>query len=406
MTTGASPVHGTLATDTEAPRLVVPALQTSWLRPDTVLRPPGGLPLLVTTSPSEGLTTVRVFVPFDESFAEAGTGRVLAQAAAERVRGTAARVGAQFSALRVPAGIAYSVTGSDEDFDYLASILRSAMAEPTAQDVVVRRLAARARTTIEREQETGRGWVSSDLAARLCPTAPPEAGMSGSLSSISARRLIRFWARTHVRNRASVVVVTRAPLPLVLSSLRTLGLAEGGVQSPASEVAPSSGSAPSLQVLRRWYGEARPLPEEAAAETEVLARLLDDAVTVSGQDYDLFIELRRVRCSSALLAVGTAYRAGDGAMRTRVSGLLGELTESLSEARVREAASDVRATLLAEVSTPAGMAGALGREGGDTGSPDGLAGLYERLGSIGLADMSAFLDALAGLTPLRSELRP
>ena len=88
----------------------LPAVQvaegTSWLRPDTVLRPPGGLPLVLKTSPTAGITTIRAFVPLDESFAEAGSGRVLAQVAAGRVRGAAARVGATFVALRTPSGIA------------------------------------------------------------------------------------------------------------------------------------------------------------------------------------------------------------------------------------------------------------------------------------------------------------
>ena len=379
---------------------------TAWLLPDTVLTPPEGLRLVLKRSPSPGITTIRAFIPLDETFEEAGIGRVLAGLAAERVRGTVARIGATFEASRTPTGIAYAVTGSDEDFDYLAFILRRALAEPGEQAVVVRRIAGRAQRTLERESETGRGWISADLSAKLCPTLAPEAGVASTLSTLTPAGVQRFWRRTHRRERASLIVVSRASRPLVFSALRSLGLPP----TDASEGAPPSTSAPparpQLQVLRRWYGEAHPLPLDARAETLVLARSIDGALGPSPQDYDLFVEFKSTRCADALLVLGTAYRAGDRQMRARVGNLLDELAGSLREGTVRNTASAVGADLLRAAALPASLADALGREGADRGDPGGLARLHARLAEIELEDLATYLEGLARLEPLRSEVRP
>ncbi len=362
--------------------------------------------MLLKASPAQGLSTIRVFFPLDESFAEAGSGRVLARVAAERVAGSAARVGATFEAVRTPDGIAYSVTGADEDFDYLSWILRQAVAEPTESDVIVRRWANRAQVALEQSRETGRGFVQADLLGRLCPALPPEAGLSASLGSTSRERLRRFWLRTHTRDRASIVVVSRASVPLVLSAVRTLDLPEGAGPAPEGGV---DGVAPpphGLQVLRRWYGEARLLPTGAAAETHVLGELLTAAAAQPGRDYEIFLEVRQTRCADALILLGSAYRSGDRDMRAWISGLLGRVSGQLTETEVREAAAAARRALARSAASPAGLAAALGRQGADAGDANGLSRLYDRLGALDRATMVAFLDRVAATTPLRSEVRP
>ncbi len=382
------------------------APRSAWLRPDTVLHPPGAVPLLIKSSPAEGLTAIRVFFPLDESFTEAGMGRILARVAAERVAGGAARVGATFEAIRTPDGISYTVTGADEDFDYLSWILRQAVSEPTESDVVVRRWSSRARLSLEQARETGRGWVQADLLGRICPEVPPEVGLSAPLAGASREGVRRFWRRTHTRDRASVIVVTRAPWPLVLSALRTLDLPEEAGPGPAGTTDAVVPPARSPEVLRRWYGEARPLPGDAPAETRVLGELLRTYATDSGRDYEIFLEVRRARCSAALLAMGTAYRSGDRDMRSRISGLPEWLANEATEGNVRAAAADARRTLARGAADPSGLAAALGREGADAGDPDGLSRLYDRLGLLGQTEMAAFLGRISALTPLRSEVRP
>ncbi|RMH18601.1 MAG: hypothetical protein D6701_06085, partial [Gemmatimonadetes bacterium] len=101
--------------------------------PDTVLRPPGEPPVALVHSAGPGVAVVHaeIVVP---AGARASTPdlEVLRTLALERMHGVARRVGARVDARLRPWGLAYTVSGPEEQFEYLAAALRAGLAAPDA----------------------------------------------------------------------------------------------------------------------------------------------------------------------------------------------------------------------------------------------------------------------------------
>ncbi len=361
--------------------------------------------VILAESPSPGLSAIRVFVPLTEQYGESGAGRVLTRLATERVRGIAARTGAKFAAVRTGRGVAYTVSGSDLDLDYLFVVVSRAAAIPSDGGVVLRRAVQEVRSRLEPAAETGRGWVVADLADRICPTVPPWTGTSQDLARFDGAFLQAFWAKTHTPAHLVVTVATALPQATVLAGLDLIGVQ----LSPTVSGALVDGATPSQSpasrppsVIRRWYGEARPIPVGFEASALVVGELLSTHLS-QGSGYELFAELRETACGPAIFTVGSSFRAGTRPMRQRVQGFVEELAADLDPGSVADAASTLRLRLMSNADTPEGRAEVVGSifEGG----PD-VPTLIDDLAEFRLDDVVALFAAFRATDPLRAEVNP
>lgn len=361
--------------------------------------------LVVATSPSPGLSAVRIFVPAPEGSGEAGAARVLTELATERVRGVAARTGARFSATRDSRGIAYSVWGSDLDLDYLFLVAGRAAAEPADGRVALRSAVQHLVADLEPTTETGLGWVLSSLTDQMCPTATPWTGTIADLEALDAETLRRFWARTHQPGAWVVSVATALPTATVLAGLGLLA-EELPDSSMVTEAAPSPGAGPRSRApaaLKRWYGEARPLPAGSGATALVLGELLATGLTPAGDGFELFAQIRDTSCGQAMVSVGSSYRAGARVMRRQVADLIETLSARVTASQVAAAASLLRLETLAAGDSPEGRARAVGAAFEGRLATSRLAA---DLREVDVDDVLSLLSALRATVPLRAEVNP
>lgn len=343
-------------------------------------------------------------MPATEVFGEAGAARVLIELATERVRGIAARTGARFSATRDSRGIAYSVWGSDLDLDYLFLVAGRAAAEPIDGRVALRSAVQRVAADLEPSAETGLGWVVSSLTDQMCPTAPPWTGRIADLEALDAEALGQFWARTHRPGGWVVTVSTGLPTATVLAGLGLL--ADQLPDSSAVTAVPQEGTggprtrAPA--VLKRWYGEARPLPAGSDATARVLGELIAN-LTPEGDSFELFAQIRETSCGQTLVTVGSSYRAGARVMRRQVTDFIETLSAEVSAGQVAAAASRIRLRLLASGDGPEGRSRTVGAA--FEGRPSMSRSAAELL-DVGVDDVQSLLSALRATVPLRAEVNP
>lgn len=373
------------------------------LPPPTVLDVPSVGLLVLTESPSPGLSAIRVFVPISEQFGEAGWGLVLTRLATERVRGLAARTGARFSATRVKGGIAYVVTGSDLDIDHLFSVVARALSAPKDGRISTQRAVSRVLSDLEPSTETGRGWVTSKLAVELCPTWPRWTGARADLEGLGEGDIEGFWGVTHAPGGLVVTVATSLSQPVVLSALDLvadrLPLGANPVDRTTS-VRASEVPTGAPEVIRRWYGEARAFPANGVAVAHVVVELLAGTLVPQSSGYELFVDIREMECGPALVAVGSSLRGSAGELRTRVTSVVDELAAGIDATRVAEATASVHLRLLAAADTPEGRAAlAAASFEGNAGTRD-----LDALRTIGLEDVTALLDLLRTGEVVRAEI--
>lgn len=373
------------------------------LETPTVLDVPAVGLLVQTESPSPGLSAIRVFVPVSERRGEAGWGLVLTQLAAERVRGLAASTGARFSASRAKGGIAYVVTGSDLDIDHLFSVVARALSAPKDGRIAIQRAVSLLLNDLEAFDETGRGWITARLAVELCPTSTPWTGARADLEGMGEVDIEGFWGATHAPGGLVVTVATSLSQPVVLSGLdlvakQLLGNSNSAERATSTRVSEAPAGAPG--VIRRWYGEARAFPAGDLAVAHVVAELLAGSLVPQSSGYELFVEVRELGCSPALVAVGSSFRISTGELRTRVTSVVDELSAGIDATRVAEATASVYLRLLAAADAPAGRAALA------ASSFEGQAGIrdLDALRAIRLEDVTALLDLLRTGESVRAEI--
>jgi len=132
-------------------------------------------------------------VPFIESAAEAGAGRILAALAEQRMAGSTRQIGARVSASRTPWGLAYSVERADVDLEHLTYLLRLATAEPRPERGVVDAIRAELTVDLERQAESPGDRLLFDLRRAAAPALTPLAGSPGSLRLLDEARLRAAW---------------------------------------------------------------------------------------------------------------------------------------------------------------------------------------------------------------------
>ena len=140
--------------------------------PDTIVQMPDGPRVTLLHADGGGVAALRLSVPFIESAAEAGAGRMLAALAEQRMAGPARQIGARVSASRTPWGLAYSVEGADVDLEYLAYLRRLATAEPRPERGVVDAIRAELTVDLERQAESPGDRLLFDLRRAAAPARP------------------------------------------------------------------------------------------------------------------------------------------------------------------------------------------------------------------------------------------
>jgi predicted Zn-dependent peptidase len=384
--------------------LAGPPVVDPGLRPDTIIRVPGGPTLALFEAGSSETVVIRVSIPLAESPDEAGVGHFIRTQAEARMRNVTSRIGARAEAHRTSTSLVYQVAGASQDLDFLVWALREGMAPPEAG----RHEAARreVRAALDRRLETPEGTLALRLRQALEPGGARLQGTTGTLDRLQAGHVTAAWARSHHPEEARIVVVGQVDPVVTLASLTDLGLAPDG---PIPQLSPPQGTGEALgapEVIRRWVAYAFPLDGTRTASVLVAARHLSGLVRERPGDYEASVELWDLSQGRALVLSGAAYPRGVQAMTSRLSGLLGEAIAELDEARVSTLTGELLTELRITSRTPWGMAELVGQAWDATGSPGEVDRLIEDLAQVRAEDVRAVLETLQGISPVQEELRP
>lgn len=383
-----------------------PVQAASPLAPDTVLAPPGGPRIVLLSAPGEGVAALRLSVPLRESAVEAGAGWLLKELALERMQTLARPVGAQVSASRTPWGVAYAVVGAAADFEFLAYLLREAVAAPAVDTPELGEALARLREESARALETPRGRVVADLRGQVAPGAPPVEGTPGSVAALDAARVREVWQRSHQSSRMTLVVSAPAIPEVVLAATRGMGAPEEEAREPLDAPPPPQPRRTDPQALRAWYGEVWSAGPAEDPHGPVAALLVAEELRRSVRGYEAGVELWELPDRWALAVVGAAYGRDATPMRRTLTGVVRATRDALAPDAVGQAVSRVLGELLVRSRTPAGLVAMVGRALEATGDPLAAARQVEALHRVDVASTRAYLDAALARGPARAEVRP
>lgn len=376
----------------------------SALAPDTVLAPAGGPRIVLLTSPGEGVAALRLAVPLREGSAEAGAGRLLRDLALERMRSLARPVGAEVAAARTPWGLAYSVVGAAADFEYLAYLLRRAVAPPDVEGPGFQEARLHLLGEAAEAAETPAGRVAADLRAEIAPGQRPLTGTPASVRALDGARVREVWMRTHQASAMTLVVSAPVVPEVVLAATHGMGAPEDAAGPPLDAPVPAE-QPPAPEALRSWYGEAWPAPP-GDPRSLVVASLAADRLRSAPAGMEATVELWDLPGRSALAVIGSAYGGDAQAMRRAVSGVLAGVRARLDAAAVAAAAAAVRRGLLLESRTSAGLVALVGRAMEAEGDPLAAERQRAALLSLDVGAVRALLDDLLRQAPRTAQVRP
>lgn len=373
------------------------------LRPDTILRPPGGPAIAFVAAPGAPTAAIRVTVPFVESGAEAGAGYLIQLLALERTRRLGATLGVEVLANRTSSGLVYQVNGAVADFDHLAGMARELLARPESAGFTGARTRLRAMNRAERE--TPRGTLRLRLRSGMASPIPPVTGTRESLDALNPGRLGELWRASHLRGNLSVVVVADLPLEGALSALAELGEAEtasGTDRLPGA--AARTSSAPRPERIRIWYGEAYSSGDTRDPRSALLLRIANDDLEQIGREFEPHLERWELGEQSWLVLTAAAFSRNARTMRARVGSYLGNLRAALDPTLVRNARTALRSELLLRTRSPGGLAEVIGRHLDATGDADAAPDFLRRLEELDFAAMAAFLDEIAAAGAITAQV--
>lgn len=374
--------------------------------PTTVIAAPGGPRLVVLATPYSPVVALRLSVPVEETFAEAGAGQILLELALERAAPAAARLGARFEAARTPWGLAYTVTGAGADFDHLASLLRLAAAEPRPDRLSFQRARDRVRSEVERSLETADGLLHARLLDRVGGGKPPTLGSLSSLTRMSVRELAAFWARTHQKSRMTLVLAGAVSVEAVLAAFHEIGAPPAATAPEPPQPAVERPSPPRVQVLRTWYGQAIDAGASGDPRAAVAAVLMGERIGTGSSSYEVGVELWETGPRLALAISGAALSRDSPAMRSRVQGLLAETASTLTDGQVDRAVSRVRMEMLTAGRTHDGLVRIVGRHLDASGDPGEARSYLAALDELDLGAMRSYLVEVRRAAPIEAEIRP
>lgn len=390
------------ATGAPEPPAMIPA---DPLVPDTILAPPERPRIVVLRAPGSPVIALRLFVPVAEAPSEAGAGRMLQVLGTNRARGLAGATGARVEGARTPWGIVYTVQGAVHDLDYLAYLLRIAVAEPALDRVDVQRVRNQLLDEARVGEETPAGRIAGSLRSQAAPDVSPLGGTTASLARLTRGALREVWSRSHRASDLTLLAVGDVPPELLLTSVQGMGAPPGPAPEPPSAPAPTV-QPNRVQVLRSWYGQAHVIADARDPRAEVAALLVARRLREEPGPFEARVELWDLDSRKALAAVGAAYSRSAGAMRTRVSGIVGETAEVVGDEEIREAVARVRAETLFAARTPGGRASLVGRLLDHTGDPDAARRYVDGLEGLTPEAVRTFLRELADGRVVRAEVRP
>jgi predicted Zn-dependent peptidase len=372
--------------------------------PDTVLAPAGGLRVVLLRTTGQGVAALRLSIPLQEGPAEAGAGRILRALALEKMESLARPVGARVAAARTPWGLAYSVEGAAADFEYLAYLLREAVAEP----VPSRGVLADARLTLGEEAarflETPRGRLAADLRHQVAPSVTQSEGTPATVAALDQARIRDVWRRSHQASSMTLVVSAPVVPEVILAVSRTMGSAESDEAPPLDAPALPSVDRSNTQSIRSWYGEA--FPGEAVGDVHgpVVALLVADRLRQVRGDYETSVELWEFPDQWVLTILGAAYPGKARPMSAAVTSAVAGTLEGIESGAVEIAVARIRRSLLLGARTPAGLVEAVGRAMEATGDAGGAARQAEALDRVDVASVRQVLGALLQRGPARAEV--
>ena len=374
-------------------------------RPDTVMSPPGAPRIVRLPAPGSPIVALRLSIPVAESPAEAGATRILQMLGEVRARALSTAVGAHVEASRTPSGIAYTVVGPTTDLDYLAYLLREAIREPVGEWAGFSQARASLMGEARRKAETPRGRVTSQLRSAAAPFAPPSEGTSGSLERLTLAKVRDVWARSHQPEVMTLLVSGDVPVDLLLVAVTDIGSPTSPTGGP-SDAPLSEPSRPRTQVIRDWYGEARPIAASDEPYAEIAALLIAEQLRSSASTFEAEVQLWELHRVKVLTVVGAAYREDRQAMRQGIQRVWNTTAQELDEEALARAVAEIRKNVLLRARTPLGRVRVVGRHLDSSGSAD-AAGVYvDALQAATLAGIRDFLLQLAAATPARAEVGP
>ncbi len=378
----------------------------SVLTPDTVLAPLGGPRIVLLSSPGVGVAALRLAVPLREGPTEAGAGRLLRELALERMRTLARPVGAQVSAARTPWGLAYSAVGATADFEYLAYLLREAVAPPdvTGPSFAAARLRLQGETAEAVETPSGR--VAADLRSQMAPGLPPLVGTPSSLQALDAPRVREVWLRSHQSSAMTLVVSAPVAPEVVLAATRGIGAPEESAAPAPGAPAPAGSRVGAPQTLRSWYGEAWPVGPPRDPMGTVLAFLVARQLRAGSSGIEASVELWDLPDRSVLAIVGSSWARNAQAMRRAVSDALAATRDALDEGAVKRAVTQARREQMMAARTPAGLVTVVGRAMEADGDPLSAERDLEALRTVDATSMRDLVDRLLRQGPRTAQARP
>lgn len=374
--------------------------------PDTVLEPPGGPRLVLLGPPGGGVAALRLSVPLREGALEAGAGRLIRDLALERITGLARPIGARVAARRTPVGLAYTVEGAAADFEYLAYLLREAVAEPNVESVGFGEAVDDLREELGRRGETPDARLVARLRRAAAPGVPPLDGTPASLAGMDAARVRQVWRRSHQASAMTLVVSAPVVPEVVLAATRSLGAPEDAARPPLEAPAPTVEDAGQPQTLRHWYGEAYAGGDPTDPRGPVAALLVARHLGSRTDGFESGVQLWELPGRWVLAVLGASYRTRLADMRRTVSGAVGAAADQLTNAVVADAVARRRRELLLDARTPAGLVNEVGRGLDATGRPDGAARDLATLALLDVDEMRSFFAELQALPPHTAEIRP
>lgn len=378
------------------------------LVPDTVMLSQDGPRIVLLATPGEGVAAMRLSIPLLEGRAEAGAGFIIRDLALDRMRSLARPVGAQVSGVRTPWGLAYTVVGAAADFEYLAYLLREAVAPPGGgASPALQEARERLATLAAEASESPQRRVAAELRSQASPGLLPAEGTPGSVAALDPGRLRSFWERTHQPTAMTLVVAASVAPEVLLAATRGMGAPQGAAAPPVDTPTPAEPRRGTTHTLRTWYGEAWSAPGPISAEAAVAAILVSrhlQGARVPG--LELSVELWELPDRWVLAVVGAAYPRDVQAMRRTVSGALSGARAALEPSTVAEAVAQLRRERLLMARTPPGLVSVVGRNLDATGDPMAALTAAEALDRTGTDGVRAFLDDLLRRPPHAAQVRP
>ncbi|HSG07658.1 MAG TPA: hypothetical protein VLA36_04860 [Longimicrobiales bacterium] len=381
------------------------AAQMSPFAPDTLLRPSGGPRIVMLGTPGEGVAALRLAVPLREGPAEAGAGEILRDLAVHRMETLARPVGVRVSVSRTPWGVAYAVEGAAADFEYLAYLLREAVAEPNVTGPRFAEARLRLRAAAQQAMETPEGLLLRRLRAGAALGLPPLGGTPATADGLDARMVRSVWRRSHQSSTMTLVVSAPVVPEVVLAATRGLGAPEADARVPID--APMlHRDGPDAETLRVYFGEAFWSAPVDDPHGPVAALLVARHLQGKGDGFELGAHLWELPDRWVLAVTGIAYPRRSSAMHAAVSAALSGTMATMDSEKVARAVAQLRREIMLRGQTAGGLVDVVGRAMEFGGDPMAMVHQLEALSAVDLTSARSYLSHLLEVGPVRAEVRP